>query len=81
VRWFDPIISRQRGRRVYPSKIVRGSKRTALRALNTALQLVAKGVSTAPNKTTLRALIDAWLRGRQAGEAVRLRTLVDYRAF
>lgn len=80
IRWFDPVVSRQRGRRVYPSKIIHGSRRVAQRALNSELQLVAKGVSTARTRMTLWQLVERWLDAREAGEAVRPRTLVDYRA-
>lgn len=80
IRWLDPIASRQCGRRVYPSKVVHGSRRIAQRELNAALQLLATGVSTKRKKLTLWEMVDAWLRKREAAEAVRRRTLVDYRA-
>src|SRR4051812_16942859 len=80
IRWLDPIASRQCGRRVYPSKVIRGSRRDAQKALNAAIQLVASGVSTKRKRLTLWEMIDAWLRKREAAEAVRRRTLVDYRA-
>lgn len=80
IRWLDPIASRQCGHRVYPSKVIRGSRRDAQKALNAALQLVASGVSTKRRRITLWEMVDAWLRKREAAEAVRRRTLVDYRA-
>lgn len=80
IRWLDPIASRQCGRRVYPSKVVHGSRRNAQKELNAALQLVASGISTKRKRVTLLEMVDAWLRKREAAEAVRPRTLVDYRA-
>src|SRR5690348_16865923 len=80
IRWLDPIATRQCGRRVYPSKVIHGSRRDAQKALNAALQLVATGVSTKRRRITVWEMVDAWLRKREAGEAVRRRTLVDYRA-
>ncbi len=80
IRWFDPIASRQKGRRIYPSRIVRGTKRDAVRALAEATRLVSRGISINPKRITLWTFLDLWLQAREAAEAVRPRTSLDYRA-